>query len=81
MYNYILYMEDSPNRAAETVYKIKESVKKLNPFPNRHSKWSDTEYRFYLICGYCVFYQYDEETDTVKVDRIIYSRRNIDELL
>lgn len=81
LYDYTSIEQDSPQRAANVISKIKAALDKLEVFPNRYGIWKDTGLRYFLVSGYYVFYQYDESTETISVVRVIYSRRNIDELI
>lgn len=70
--------------AAKTVGKIIKSMARLKDFPKIGAPLSSrieikTDYR-YLVCGnYNVFYRI--ETDTVKIIRVLNSRRNFMSIL
>lgn len=72
--------------AAEVVTRIADSVSELKIFPKRHKiwqsePWKSRGFRFFSVGNYTVFYHIDDDADTIFVERIIYSRRNIDMLL
>lgn len=72
--------------AAEVITHIRDSISELKTFPKRHKVWQSEPWksrglRFFSVGNYTVFYRIDETADTIFVEKIIYSRRNIDFLL
>lgn len=81
LYDFISEVQGARQAATNVVSKIKSAVKDLKIFPNRHRVWDGSDFRFFLVNGYYVFYRFNESTETIHVERIIHSRRNIDELI
>ena len=52
------------------IYKIYTSTRPLS-----------TEYRMMMVKNYAVFYFIDEQNKTVKIYRMLYGRRNFDQLI
>lgn len=67
--------------AADIAAKIKDKVSELEIFPKRHKVWENSEYRFFSVNNYLVFYRYDEAAEKIIVERVIYTRRDIETLL
>lgn len=72
--------------AAEVITHIRDGISELKMFPKRHKVWQSEPWkshglRFFSVGNYTIFYRIDETVDTIFVERIIYSRRNIDLLL
>ncbi|XVG96627.1 type II toxin-antitoxin system RelE/ParE family toxin [Eubacteriales bacterium KG125] len=63
-----------------------KSYKSLDEFPNRHrlcdyQEWKDKGLRVLPIENYLVFYIPDESSQMVKIYRIIYGKRDIENQL
>lgn len=86
IFNYITDVIGMRATAAEVVTRIRDSVSELKIFPKRHKIWQSEPWkscglRHFSVGNYTVFYRIDETTDTIFVERIIYSHRDIDMLL
>ena len=81
LYYFISEVQGAQQAATDVVSKIKSAVKELKIFPNRHRVWDGSGFRFFPVCGYYVFYRFNELTETIHIERVIHSRRNIDELI
>lgn len=78
---FVLSNNGSKVTVTDIVKKIKSSVEDLEMFPCRHKVWDNTEYRFFNVSNYLVFYRFDEAAEKIIIERVIYSRRNIEDLL
>lgn len=78
-----MYLSNNGNsKTAENIVKnIKTKISDLKFFPKRYANWENSEYRFFSVKNYLVFYRYDEKAEEIIIERVINSRRNIDELL
>ena len=78
-----IYLSNNGNSkiAANIVMDIKAKISDLKIFPKRYANWGNSEYRFFSVKNYLVFYRYDEKAEKIIIERVINSRRNIDELL
>ena len=86
IFNYITDVIGMRATAAEVVTRIRDSVSELKIFPKRHKIWQSEPWkscglRHFSVGNYTVFYRIDETADTIFVERIIYSHRDIDMLL
>ena len=72
--------------AAKDLYgRIKESIKLISEFPYSCQTYQSTfvqtnKIRYKPINNYLLFYVVDEETKTISIIRILYSKRNIEDL-
>lgn len=78
---YISNVIGARQAACNLISDIENKIDELEIFPNRYSLWKNSEYRFFSVKKYLVFYRYDEAADTIIVERVIYARRDIDTLL
>ena len=83
---YITLVLLSPENASEQISRIESAIESLDHFPERHKRyeiepWKSRELRFFPVDNYCIFYISQYETSTVTIIRVIYSSRNIDEIL
>lgn len=86
IFDYITDVIGMRATAAEVVTRIRDSVSELKIFPKRHKIWQSEPWkscglRHFSVGNYTVFYRIDETADTIFVERIIYSHRDIDMLL
>ncbi len=85
----VRYISDEllePNIAEKLSYRILKAVKSLDEFPNRHRlcdypKWKDKGLRVLSAENYLVFYIPDESNQIVKIYRVIYGKRDIENQL
>ena len=75
-----------PNIAKKLSYRILKCINSLDEFPNRHKlceykEWKERELRILPVENYLVFYLVDEINRTVKIYRIIYGKRDLDNQL
>ncbi|MDD4169972.1 MAG: type II toxin-antitoxin system RelE/ParE family toxin [Desulfotomaculaceae bacterium] len=83
---YITYELLEPVIAKKLVGKIKEVVMSLDKLPTRHALVTDERLaaqgiRKLIVENYIVFYVVSEKDETVTVIRIIYGRRDWEQLL
>lgn len=81
IYSYISNVIGMPGTALNTVDDIIAAIDDLIIFPKRHKPWKDSGYRFFSVKNYTIFYRIDEAAEKIYVEKIIYSRRDIDALL
>ena len=86
IYKYIKYNLASPLTANNTIDKIEKEINDLNVFPNRFPLYKGkTKYknklRIMFVDNFNVYYSVNEELSTVYIHFIIYSRRNIDDII
>lgn len=84
--NYISKSLLEPNIAAKIFQQIVDKIKTLDEFPNRYSlctyeKWRTVGLRVLPVSSYLVFYIVDELNFVVKVYRVIYNGREIENQL
>ena len=84
--DYIEGVLKEPETALRFFSAIEEKVLSLNTLPHRHGIVQDEPYksigvRWIPVENYLAFYVIDEESVTVRVLRILYSRRNWKNLL
>ena len=85
----VRYISDEllePNIAEKLSYRILKAVKSLDEFPNRHGlcgdpKWKQKGLRVLSAENYLVFYIPDESNQIVKIYRVIYGKRDIENQL
>jgi len=80
IYEYISYYLLVPHTAQKQIRRIMDSIQKLNEMPERfmyykENPWHDKGLRFFPVDHYLVFYVVVD--NTVFIDRIIYSGRDI----
>lgn len=85
----VKYIRDellSPNIAEKQSNRILSAIKTLDEMPMRchlceHNDWKSLGLRFLPVDNYLVFYIPDEEKKLVKIYRIIYGKRDIENQL
>lgn len=82
IYEYIAFELHSPNNAAGIAKGILSASKGLNTFPKRNpvyreEPWKSLEVRFLPYKKYVIFYQVNDNVQTVTVSRIMYGGRDI----
>lgn len=85
----VRYISDEllePNIAEKLLNRILKAIKSLDEFPNRHrlcdyQKWKNKGFRVLPTENYIVFYIPDESNQIVKIYRIIYGKRDIENQL
>lgn len=81
IYAYISNTIGMRGTAGNIVNDILSKIDDLEYFPKRHKKWQKSDYRFFAVGNYMVFYRIDEPAEQIIVERVIYSRRDIGSLL
>lgn len=84
IYKYIAYDLLSPQTALNQLERLEEKIYSLENMPTKYrvyDKEISTEIRFVPVNNYCVFYKINEENLIVDIIRIIYSGRNIENVL
>ena len=86
IYRYIAETLLEPLTAWHQIERIRKAVFSLDEMPERGSffpnePWRSRGLRRIFVDNYCILYDVQETTDTVDVVAIIYSRRNIEEVL
>ena len=86
IFNYISGTLVSPKAAHNLMRKIEKALLSLEDFPQLGPKCSDKilatkGYRKLLVKNYLAFYKIDEEQKRVLVMRVIYARRNYEQLV
>jgi addiction module RelE/StbE family toxin len=82
--DYISQTLEAPQAALNLLDTIEKSIENLKCFPFAHRRYRpikpiSAEYRVLTVKNYLVFYVVLEET--VEIHRIIYSKRNLPQLL
>lgn len=78
---YISNVGGAREAACNLISEIETKIDDLEYFPKRHKVWENSEYRFFSVNNYLVFYRYDEAAEKIIVERVIYTRRDIETLL
>ncbi|MBR1373395.1 type II toxin-antitoxin system RelE/ParE family toxin [bacterium] len=86
IYSYIAYTLLSPNVADNMYHSIIDSIRSLDSMPLRNALMDDEPWKIrglrrYFVKNYTIFYQVDETDSIVRIIRIMYSGRNIQNLL
>jgi addiction module RelE/StbE family toxin len=86
IHNYIAVELDSPRAAAGIMLRIESAIMALRDFPKigpacQSERLKAKNYRKLVIKNYIAFYLVDDITKTVLVMRVLYGRRNYEELL
>ena len=86
IYSYIAYTLLSPIVAANMYHSIIDSIRSLDSMPLRNALMDDEPWKFrglrrYFVKNYTIFYQVAETDPIVRIIRIMYSGRNIQNLL
>ena len=82
IYSYIAEELLVPDTAAGQVQRIMKEIRSLEEMPMRYrlyddEPWHDLGLRFFPVDNYLVFYLPDENTNTVRIVRIMYGGRDI----
>lgn len=72
--------------AKKQIEKIRDSINDLSTLPSRHkevsfSPWKEKHIHQMLVDNYLVFYNINEMFSKVVILRIMYSKRNLEELI
>lgn len=81
IYRYIAHTLGEPQTAKNVVNRIMARVEELETLPELYRKLEGTRLRYFPVGKYYVLYRYEETDETVYVERVIHSLRNIDELI
>lgn len=86
IYEYIAFDLLSPENASGQLKRLEDSIMGLGKMPNRFrayesEPWHSRGLRQLPVDNYVVFYISDEETQVVNVVRVMYSGRDIDNVL
>ena len=86
VFGYIADVIGMSATATEVVSQIRESISELKVFLKRHKVWQSEPWksrglRFFNVGNYTIFYLINDAAETICIERIIYSRRDIDRLL
>ena len=85
IYDYIAYKLFNPQIASQQSDRIMSAAESLAVFPKMHrvrkkdSKGNET--RFFPIDNYLILYDVDDDKHTVNILRVVYRRRNIDDII
>ena len=86
IYSYIAFTLLSPDVAANMYHSIIDCIRSLDSMPLRNALMDDEPWKFrglrrYFVKNYTIFYQVAETDPIVRIIRIMYSGRNIQNLL
>ena len=86
IYSYIALTLLSPDVAANMYHSIIDCIRSLDSMPLRNALMDDEPWKFrglrrYFVKNYTIFYQVAETDPIVRIIRIMYSGRNIQNLL
>ena len=86
IYRYIAESLLEPTVAWRQIERIRKAVFSLDKLPERGSffpqePWRSRGLRRLFADNYCILYEINEATDTVDVIAILYSKRNIEDVL
>lgn len=86
IYSYITLTLLSPKNARGQISRLEEMIRSLDEFPMRHrlvtyEPWKSRGLHVVLCDNFLIFYFVQEEKHKVVVSRVIYGKRNIDEIL
>jgi len=86
IYCYIAEDLQAPDTASGLTKRLIERIEKLDVMPKRYpvvsnAKWSKRGLRRMNVENFAVFYLADDNSQIVNVVRILYSGRDIDEIL
>ena len=86
IYSYIAYEILVPEYAKGQVNRIREAIRKLDPFPEGHTKvdwepWASMGMRFLPVDNYVVYYLVDSEELIIKIVRIFYGGRDVEHII
>lgn len=86
IYKYIAFYLKAPQTAQSQTNRIRYSVKALSEFPERNKvvdwePWKSLCMHQLPVDKYIVFYQVNKIDKTVKIVRIFYSGRNLEDIV
>lgn len=86
IYAHIAYELLVPETARNQVNRIRKEIRSLDSFPSRYAlvdwePWKNLGLRKIPLDNYTIFYLVDDSSQTVTVIRIIYSGRNLKNVL
>lgn len=85
IYTYISQILHAPLTARRQVNRIRKEIRDLEAFPTRYvlvewEPWTSMKMHRLPIDNYVVFYLVDEQAMAVKIVRIVYGGRNLEDL-
>lgn len=85
IYTYISQILHAPLTARRQVNRIRKEIRDLEAFPTRYvlvewEPWASMKMHRMPIDNYIVFYFVDEQAMAVKIVRIVYGGRNLEDL-
>lgn len=85
IYTYISQILHAPLTARRQVNRIRKEIRDLEAFPTRYvlvewEPWASMKMHRLPIDNYIVFYFVDEQAMAVKIVRIVYGGRNLEDL-
>lgn len=85
IYTYISQILHAPLTARRQVNRIRKEIRDLEAFPTRYvlvewEPWASMKMHRLPIDNYIVFYFVDEQAMAVKIVRIVYGERNLEDL-
>ncbi len=86
IYKYIAFFLKAPQTAQSQTNRIRHSIKALNEFPDRNKvvdwePWKSLYMHQLPVDKYVVFYLVNKTDQTVKIVRIFYSGRNLEDIV
>ena len=86
IYLYIAEVLLEPRIAWRQIERIRETIRKLDEMPERGTllpdePWHSRGLRRLIVDNYLIMYEIMEQSDTVAVIAVLYSKRNIGEVL
>ena len=85
IYTYISQILHAPLTARRQVNRIRKEIRDLEAFPTKYvlvewEPWASMKIHRLPIDNYIVFYFVDEQAMAVKIVRIVYGERNLEDL-
>lgn len=85
IYTYISQILHAPLTARRQVNRIRKEIRDLEAFPTKYvlvewEPWASMKMHRLPIDNYIVFYLVDEQAMAVKIVRIVYGGRNLEDL-
>ncbi len=85
IYTYISQILHAPLTARRQVNRIRKEIRDLEAFPTKYvlvewEPWASMKMHRLPIDNYIVFYFVDEQAMAVKIVRIVYGERNLEDL-
>ena len=86
IFEYIAFELLAPTNAAKQLKRLEKQILSLEKMPERFPRyriepWYSRGLRFAIVDNYIIFYIYDIQEQVVKVIRVMYGGRNIEEQL